>query len=152
MYSPPEWIQLRQYHGRSATVWSLGVLLYDMVCGDIPFEQDEEILKGQVCFRRHISTGKSARHPPAGAQMSTNTEVSVGFQALNQPLKGPAVSVTECQQLIGWCLSLQPCKRPTLEQILLHPWVTGSDSQETADDSITLQAITDEESSSQKSL
>lgn len=53
VYSPPEWIQESWYRAIPLTVWSIGILLYDMVQGNIPFEKDSQIIAGKVRFDRY---------------------------------------------------------------------------------------------------
>merc|ERR1712241_5582 len=55
VYAPPEWILCNRYKANPLTVWSLGILLFDMVCGDIPFETDAQIIKACPAFRGNIS-------------------------------------------------------------------------------------------------
>ncbi|NXV62209.1 PIM1 kinase, partial [Molothrus ater] len=54
-YSPPEWIRFGCYHGQPATIWSLGILLYDLACGHLPFRTNKDIVQGQLVFPPRVS-------------------------------------------------------------------------------------------------
>ncbi|KAM7028886.1 uncharacterized protein M8220_014027 [Acridotheres tristis] len=54
-YNPPEWILFGCYHGQPATIWSLGILLYDLVCGRLPFKTPEDIVRGQFFLPPRVS-------------------------------------------------------------------------------------------------
>merc|ERR1712045_918412 len=61
VYSPPEWILAGEYQADKLTVWSLGILLYDMLCGDIPFTTDHEICWSGLVWPSHLSFSLAAR-------------------------------------------------------------------------------------------
>jgi len=42
-YAPPEWFLAGKVTAEGLTVWSLGILLYSLFCGDIPFQTDLHI-------------------------------------------------------------------------------------------------------------
>ena len=59
VYCPPEMFLERRYHAAPTTVWSLGVLLFRMVCGHLPFLEFMDVIAGNLDFKDGVSSGKT---------------------------------------------------------------------------------------------
>jgi len=60
-YAAPEMVRGLKYHGAGVDIWSCGIVLYTMVCGYLPFEDDNQeklfmkIAKGNFSIPSHVS-------------------------------------------------------------------------------------------------
>ncbi|NXV66420.1 PIM1 kinase, partial [Molothrus ater] len=109
-YSPPEWNDFGWYHGEAATIWSLGILLHQMVCGEHPFRRG-----------RNLSWGHQLSLPQGLSQGGSSSLGTGGIPVLGG--SSGLVSIPLWQLLRRRCLSMLDLERPSLEELLCHPWV-----------------------------
>lgn len=118
-YLPLEWFEKRKFLAGPGTVWSVGVMMYHIVCGGFPFTTFTREEMRQVKFRAGLSKGEE----PA-------REGGVVFKHALCVLC-PIVCFL-CFALIGFkdivrrCLRPRAEDRPTLEQLQQHSWLRES--------------------------
>ncbi|KAK7123804.1 hypothetical protein R3I93_022042 [Phoxinus phoxinus] len=55
-YCPPEYYARGKYYGEQATAWSLGILMFVMLCGHFPSDHDLMLLKQKLWSKPNLST------------------------------------------------------------------------------------------------
>ena len=92
VYMAPELIERRTYDGFKIDIWSLGVILYTLITGYLPFDDDDE--------------------------------AKTKWKIVNEEPKYDAkVIPDDARDLISRLLAKNPGERPSLSQVLRHPFL-----------------------------
>lgn len=112
-YAAPEIIKGEPYKMRDHDMWSLGVILFIMVCGTMPYDDSNvrKMLKEQL--------SRKLRFPPQAAQNLSD----------------------ECKDLIHKLIEPNANRRYKIDQILCHPWLTQIPSNEITPTPVVVQRI-----------
>ncbi|XP_052123201.1 calcium/calmodulin-dependent protein kinase kinase 2 [Frankliniella occidentalis] len=98
-FTAPEALNSRQFSGKACDLWSMGVTLFSLVFGDVPFLDDN------VLTLYHKIKTETVRFPDR--------------PAISEPLK----------DLISRLLLKDPAARITLPEVKEHPWVTADGAE-----------------------
>ena len=102
-YLAPEMLQRREYT-RAVDTWALGVIVFVLLCGCLPFDDDSSSVPSDDLVRAKFML----RFPRWAKNLSPSAK-----------------------NLLNHLLNVNPMQRYTAEQTLNHPWVQGQTANKT---------------------
>lgn len=105
IYLPPETYSTNPtYDGRKRDIWSLGVCCYTLYSGRYLINSDDSVEDVCLLLKKGLSSYLQIHYP----------------LGLSWP--------DELKDFIGQCLNVNPHKRPSIEDLLIHPWIKEKES------------------------
>ncbi|KAL5248313.1 hypothetical protein ACHWQZ_G017483 [Mnemiopsis leidyi] len=101
-YAAPELFVAGRQYGAEVDVWSLGVNMYAMLVGKLPFRSSRNHSNPRAKLLQQISAGLGSHQEADAAHLHPS-----------------------CLNLIKGMLQPDPCKRLKLTAVMQHPWVTN---------------------------
>jgi len=98
-------------YGTPVDMWSLGVVVYILLCGSPPFAEGEYC--DVVNFDR---VGREGRRDLGGEDLG-------GEDLGGEDLGGEGEVSDEAKDFVGWLLRLDPTERPSAEDAMNHEWL-----------------------------
>ncbi|VEN62278.1 unnamed protein product [Callosobruchus maculatus] len=105
-YAAPELFVTGKQYGPEVDLWSLGIILYGMVLGQLPFVSSNK--------NDHLSSQERRKHLVA--------QINKGLSSSHR--KALASFSTEFKALMSRLLVSDSSKRINAKELLIHPWIT----------------------------
>ena len=112
--------QGEKYDGTRADVWSCGVILYALLVGALPFD-DDNLRQLLEKVNNHQNQLGASHYLIFGGKISDGNY----FQVKRGVFHIPHFVPPDCQNLLRGMIEVSPDKRLTLKEVNRHPWVVA---------------------------